>query len=185
MCRKAEPDLLIKYIDKLRGFGELDKWTVALISNSDATATSWTISGREIGLIFRDDKTPDNNSLYMLKKSNILSPHDEKIDLSGDQIKAALSKNIAAWQLGEARSKNEPKTPSGPFIRKERSPQNGLLLIYPLDHKQFGKSFTSLPIIGFAISFPESATGTMSAIEYQVNTTYWRERYGEEYEDDA
>jgi hypothetical protein len=66
-----------------------------------------------------------------------------------------------------------------------RSPQNGLLLIYPLDHSQFDKSFTSVPIIGFAISFPESTTGKMIAIEYQVNTTYWQERYGEDDDDEA
>ncbi|WP_459556767.1 Z1 domain-containing protein [Lacunimicrobium album] len=185
MCRKAEPDLLMKYIEKLLRFGELNNWTVALISNSEAKATPWTISGRQIGLIFRDDKTPDDTSLYMLKKSNILSPQDEQLDLSDDQIAAALDKNIAAWQLGQTRSENEPKRPSGPFIRHVRSPQNGLLLIYPLDHSQFDKFFTSVPIIGFAISFPESTKGTMSAIEYQVNTTYWRERYGEDDEDDA
>jgi hypothetical protein len=185
MCRKAEPDLLIKYIEKLQDYGELNNWTVALISNSDAKATPWTISGRQIGLIFRDDKTPDDTSLYMLKKSNILNPPDERLDLSIDQIESALNKNLAAWHLGETRSKKEPEKPSGPFIRNVRSPQNGLLLIYPLDHSQFDKSFTSVPIIGFAISFPESTTGKMIAIEYQVNTTYWQERYGEDDDDEA
>lgn len=184
MCRKAETELLVKYIEKLMGFGELKNWTVALISNSDSKATPWTISGQQIGLIFRGDKTPDDTSLYMLNKSNILSPQDEQLDLSNDQIASALKKNIDAWSLGNTRSENEPKRPSGPFIRNERLPQNGLLLIYPLDHSRFDKSFTSVPIIGFAISFPESTRGKFSAIEYQVNTTYWRERYGEDDENE-
>jgi len=184
LCRQVEGDLLIKYIQKLLGFGELTSWTVALVSNSASTATPFTIAGHKVGLIQRSDNTPDDNSLYMLKKSNILSPDDEQLDLSEEQKTKALTDNITAFESGQTRSKKKPERPSGPFIRGVRSPQNGLLLIYPLDHSQFEKPFTSTPIIGFAISFPESSRGQASAIEYQVNTKYWRDRYGEEEEED-
>ncbi|WP_010583102.1 Z1 domain-containing protein [Schlesneria paludicola] len=42
LCRLAECDLLIKYIQKLLGFGELKNWTVALISSSESKATKET-----------------------------------------------------------------------------------------------------------------------------------------------
>ena len=123
----------------------------------------------------------------MLKKSNILSPDDEQLDLTIDQKGKALDDNIAAFEKGltRSRSKKKPEKPSGPFIRSVRSPQKGLLLLYPLDHTLLEKPFTTTPIIGFAISFPESSRGQASAIEYQVNTKYWLDRYGEEEEDDA
>lgn len=185
VCRQAESDLLIKYIEKLVGFDELNQWTVALISNSDPAAIPFIIADHKIGLIHRADNTPDDNTLYMLKKSNILSPDDEQLDLSDEQKEKALKNNILAWKDGKTRSKKEPERPSGPFIREVRSPKTGLLLIYPLDHRQFEKCFTSTPIVGFAISFPQSSRGQESAIEYQVNTTYWRDRYGEEDDDDT
>lgn len=185
LCRQAEGDLLIKYIQKLLGHGELDSWTVALVSNSMSKATQATIGGHDIGLLYRADNRPDDSSLYMLKKSNILSPEDEQLDLSDEQRTRALTNNIAAWEIGETHSKKKPERPSGPFIRGVREPQKGLLLLYPLDPTLLEKPFTSTPIIGFAVSFPESSRGQASAIEYQVNTKYWRDRYGEEDEDDA
>lgn len=185
LCRQAESDLLIKYIQKLVDHGELTSWTVALLSNSMPKATQAKIDGHKVGLLYRADNTPDDSSLYMLKKSNILSPEDEQLDLSDEQKAKALADNIAAWEKGETRSTKKPERPSGPFIRNTRSPQKGLLLLYPLDSSLLEKPFTSTPIIGFAISFPESSRGQASAIEYQVNTKYWRDRYGEEDEDDA
>jgi hypothetical protein len=185
LCRQAESDLLIKYIKKLNTYNELGSWTVALVANSMSKATQAKIGGHEIGLLYRADNTPEDSGLYMLKKSNILSPEDEQLDLSNDQKAKALADNIAAWEKGETRSKKKPERPSGPFIRNARSPDNGLLLIYPLDPNLLEKPFTTAPIIGFAISFPESTRGQASAIEYQVNTKYWRDRYGEDDEDDA
>ena len=186
MCRQAEGDLLVKYIQKLMGYSELTDWTVALISNSVSKATQ-AIGGHYVGLLYRADDMPKDNRIYMLKKSNILSPDDEQLDLTIDQKGKALDDNIAAFEKGltRSRSKKKPEKPSGPFIRSVRSPQKGLLLLYPLDHTLLEKPFTTTPIIGFAISFPESSRGQASAIEYQVNTKYWLDRYGEEEEDDA
>ena len=185
LCRQAEGEILAKYIQKLVSHGELTHWTVALLSNSMSKATQANVGGYDVGLLYRADNTPDDNGLYMLKKSNILSPEDEQLDLSDEQKARALAENIVAWGKGETRSKKKPERPSGPFIRNARSPKKGLLLLYPLDAGLLEKSFTSAPVIGFAVSFPESEWGDASAIEYQVNTKYWRDRYGEEEEDDA
>ena len=185
LCRKAATDLLAKYIAKVAGFGELTRWTVVVVSNSASDATPYTLAGNKIGLSTRAENDPDDSSQYMLNKSNILSPKDERADLTDTQIAAALTANIAAYDSGDTRLTNSPKSPSGPFIRRQRPARNGLLLIYPLDHTIITKPVLSKPIIGFAISFPESTKGKESAIEYQVNTTYWRDRYGEDDDDDV
>lgn len=185
LCRQTESDLLIKYIRKLSGYKELINWTVVLVSSNASRARQVTIADYKTGLIQRTDNTPDDNDLYMLKKSNILSPEDEQLDLSDEEKKKALEANIVAWEGGATRSRKKPERPSGPFIRAVRSPQNGLLLLYPLDYSQFEKPFVSIPIMGFAISFPESNRAQETAIEYQVNTQYWRNPYGEEDEDDS
>jgi hypothetical protein len=178
LCRQAEPDLLIKYIQKLNGFEELMDWTVALISNSERQANRWEIAGHSIGLIKRTDATPDHD-LYMLKNANILNPQDEGLDFSDEQLANALAENIAEYHKGNTRLEREPSKPSGPFIRRGRPPQKGLLMIYPLDHTCDGEhAFSPTPIIGFAISFPASPRGEQGAIEYEVNTKYWNERYG-------
>ena len=184
LCRLAECDLLIKYIQKLLGFGELKNWTVALISSSESKATKANIAGHKIGLIERSDRTSDDHSLYMLPKNNILNPDDERIDLTPAQEATALAAHIDAVNKGQTRSTKVPKKPSGPFVRSTRPPQDGLLLLYPLDHSQFDKSLGLGPIMGFVISFPKSSRGEESAIEYQVNTKFWRDRYGEEDDDD-
>ncbi|MNF12733.1 hypothetical protein D3C80_2143270 [compost metagenome] len=78
----------------------------------------------------------------------------------------------------------QPTSPSGPFIRRTRTPQRGLLLIYPLDSSDVlldGEQFTDMPIIGMAMSFPASRNRT--TVEYQVNTKYWLDRYGDDEDD--
>jgi hypothetical protein len=184
LSRQAEPDLLAKYITKLNTYDELTDWTIALISNSLSTANKFNVAGYEIGMIGREDDTKDTPDIYALKKANIISPADQFIDLSKEEIERALEMTRETWAQRKRRSAEPPTIPSGPFIRNVRQPQKGLLLIYPLDFSNFTPLFTSKPIIGFAISFPKSAQGDAGAIEYQVNTKFWRDRYGEEEDSD-
>ncbi|MBN1379487.1 MAG: Z1 domain-containing protein [Gammaproteobacteria bacterium] len=182
LSRKAETDLLIKYIEKLNERGELTNWTAVVISNS-TPERKHEISGYDVGLVQRTDDTPESD-LYMLKNANIISPADQYLDLTKEQESEAMRRTIEAWKEGKTRSKKQPKTPSGPFIRSIRPPENGLLLIYPLNpdiiqYKQ--EKVTDLPIIGFAISFPKGSRDEV--IEYQVNTRYWQDRYAEDEDD--
>ena len=59
------------------------------------------------------------------------------------------------------------------MIRNVRSPQKGLLLIYPLDN---AKSNTAKPLIGFALSFP-FIKGDQT-VSYRVTNLYWQQEYG-------
>lgn len=95
--------------------------------------------------------------------ANLISPEDQYIDLTGPQVDAALAAIVDAWAKGKTRHKVLPTSPSGPFIRRARSPERGLLLIYPLDSSNElldGKRFTDMPIIGMAMSFPAGRNRT-------------------------
>lgn len=180
--RGADPELISKYIEKVNDIGELTSWTVVLISSGTAN-TRLPIGGHQTGLVERQDVQKDSD-LYWLQKANIISPEDQYIDLDSTQRDAALAATVDAWAKGETRHKVQPTSPSGPFIRRARSPERGLLLIYPLDSSNVlldGERFTKMPIIGMAMSFPASRNRT--TVEYQVNTKYWLDRYGDDEDD--
>ncbi|OCQ42321.1 hypothetical protein A6767_01850 [Aeromonas veronii] len=180
--RGADPDLISKYIEKVNDNRELISWTVVLISSSTAH-TKVAIGGLQTGLIERQDVQKDSE-LYWLQKANIISPEDQYIDLDSTQRDVALAATVDAWANGKTRHEKQPTSPSGPFIRRARSPEQGLLLIYPLDSSNVllnGERFTEMPIIGMAMSFPASPNST--TVEYQVNTKYWLDRYGDDEDD--
>src|SRR5690606_5486779 len=131
----------------------------------------------------RQDVQKDSD-LYWLQKANIISPEDQYMDLTQPQLDVALATTVEAWERGETRHKVQPTSPSVPFIRRAGSPERGLLLIYPLDSTNVllnGERFTEMPIIGMAMSFPASRKRT--TVEYQVNTKYWFDRYGDDEDD--
>ncbi len=192
LSRKADADLLVKYIRKLNGYDRLKNWTVMLASSQTATEI-FPVGGHSIGLIKRSDCRADRKDSkrhadkYFLKNSNILSPSDQLVDLDNNQKEEALQKTIDAWREGKIRSKNQPELSSGPFIRKIRPKENGLLLIYPLDPVHIAGAddpVCKVPITGFAVSFPDSRRQN-DAVEYKVNPKYWEDRYGSEDEEEA
>ncbi|WP_289137779.1 Z1 domain-containing protein [uncultured Brevibacillus sp.] len=174
LSRKAEPSTLCKYIRKLMLEDELNEWTVVLISNRKGTKQE-TIAGRNVGLIERRDDSKEDQRKWMLPKGRLLSPVDEfKYDLDESQRTLALEQTISAWRNNpKRRGKEEPSQPSGPYIRAVRPKNKGLLLLYPLI-----TSFSEKPVIGYSISFPKSHKSV--EIEYLVDTTYWRNVYGED-----
>jgi hypothetical protein len=199
LSRKADAELLVKYIQTLNGSSRLKTWTVMLVSSNrglkDSPLRQHTIGGHKIGLTKRADSLRHgsdghrHSDKFFLKNSNILSPSDQLVDLSEAQQKQALEDTIAAWRQGEIRTKNneEPKSASGPFVRKVRPKQNGLLLIYPLDPEYIARDddpVFEVPIVGFALSFPDSGSKN-DAVEYKVTAKYWEDRYGIEDEEET
>ncbi len=77
---------------------------------------------------------------------------------------------------GRSNGKEPPDTPSGPAIRtvRGRRPQNGLLLLYPLDPEPLA-SQTGDPLVGFGVSFPRSKHS--KAVPYVVNNIYYDQEY--------
>jgi hypothetical protein len=170
---KVRPELLTSYIQKLVAVGELETWTVVLVGTPDGTPH--TIAGHTIGLVERSPQEESTNKSGLYRIRRVVSPPDEGLDLTSDQLAAALTSTQSAWKPDSGRSqrKTPPDSPSGTMMREIRSPKTGLLLIYPLDT---AKTKTALPLIGFAFSFPRSDKA--EKVSYRVTNLYWHQEYG-------
>ncbi len=146
--------LLAGYIeDQILRAGELTDWTIFLATGEDGIEVE--LAGRRFRSVQRTPRTERSNSTRFIVKS-VLNPPDEAIDLTDDEFAEALR-----LTNNERRLEGTPETgrPSGPSIRAVRAkrPQNGLLIIYPLDPR-LAEVGTGRPLIGVVVSFPESVT---------------------------
>jgi hypothetical protein len=118
---------------------------------------------------------------YEISKSHIIDPDHEYIDLTDAQIDEAKAFTVS---LAADDKKAGIKRPNPLSIKKYRSTENALLLIYFLDPFP-GKSTMPLaecPIIGLAISFPEIDKD--KKIQYAVNNQFLKQfDYPDEVED--
>ena len=169
--RKARGDYLARYIRRQNSVGGLAAWCVALISNLHGKR-SIKLGGCPVYPLHRSPHPPDSEDrtiVYRIRR--LVSPVDEMLDLNSEQVKWALDQTLRHHREDPVRSRHraEPTRPSGPYIRRARDSNQGLLLIYPL-----GEFDTEgLPFVGFAASFPEADRET--PIDYVVNTVYWQE----------
>jgi hypothetical protein len=172
---RANSKLLADYISAQLAKDELRKWTIALkskrVHKADEILKYAYISGYRVGLYERKESTASSIDRYSIKR--LVSPSDESIDIP-EETKRRIREELR--QDSASRDQAVDSEPSNPF-RKERSPDNGLFLIYPLDPKDAGWS-SEPPILGFAISFPGSKNA--SSVEYRVNNVYYAEEFGDE-----
>jgi len=175
--QKVDARLLSDYIERQTGIGELQSWTVALISGEGENARIGELDTRLVS------RSPNERSLsieeqraegrYIIRR--LLSPRDEAIDLDLDRYQTALMQTVQdAARTGR---REIPTTPSGPKIRAQRDPGTGLLLLYPLSPST-AQIEEDLPVIGFGISFPSSERAR--TVAYRVNNIYWSQEYGGE-----
>jgi hypothetical protein len=175
--KKVDGRLLSEYIERQNGIGELQSWTVALISGEGENAQLGEPDTRLVS------RSPNERSLsieeqraegrYIIRR--LLSPRDEAIDLDLERYQTALMQTVQdAARTGRTEI---PASPSGPRIRAQRDPVTGLLLIYPLSPST-AQIDEDLPVIGFGISFPVSDRAR--TVTYRVNNIYWSQEYGGE-----
>lgn len=160
---------LAAYIEDQIRLGELTDWTVFLATDGrGAPVTLADRSFRSIRRTPRDDKSTDSRFIVR----SVLSPLDEAIDLSDDEFDAAFKLTNDERAL---EGEGPADRPSGPSIRsiRGRRPQNGLLIIYPLD-PDLAKTGSDRPLIGLVTSFPESLTAVRRM--YVENTVSRREQ---------
>lgn len=169
--KTLKPGLIRQYIEKQNTKKELTSWTIALVNKQNAEHF-YDFGKYQIGLTERNPVDPNNNDVYAIKKGQIISPKHELIDLSETEKQMALNAMRSdPGQQGKDLSKIS--IPSGPYIRKVRSPTKGLLLIYPLDPT---KIYLENPVIGLAFSFPFSENAL--TVRYKVNTVYnWEQEF--------
>jgi hypothetical protein len=185
---KARPPALAEYIRTMAAADppELINWTVALVSVEGGK--HFPIGGLNAGLVTRAvwdpatrqalDKASEKHLVagrdrYVIKR--LVSPEDEQLDLSDSQKKRALQETLSAWHGDPSpRGKQEPTRAGGLQIRNVRSPRSGLLLLYPLQWRPWMTN--ELPAVGFAVSFPASATA--KKIRYRVTNLWWEQEFG-------
>jgi hypothetical protein len=129
-------------------------WTVAVFNSQDKQAKHYNISvGHNTYTLGLTQRSPEEgtsdilDNTYMLNNSAIISPKHEFVDIE-----------------------NLPDKPTGKMIRNVLRPStNALLMIYPLDPAKIGADY-SVPIYGFAISFPRSPSNvtTKYAVHKQL-----------------
>jgi hypothetical protein len=169
-ARRALADPMAKYIRARLTDGELIDWSVAVIHNATAQENVQLV-GRSVGLTKRA-LHPEGSTSRTYDIRRLLSPPDERLDLSEAQYRLALSETQRLWAEGALRIKERPETPNGPCVRRVRPPQRGLLLLYMLDPRAAEiEEIEAIPALG--ISFPESPTDR--PIEYMIPERYWDE----------
>jgi hypothetical protein len=168
--RTVNSKLLKEYIEKLNEQGELISWTIALINNTRPKNRK-SIGKYTVGMSVRTPADNKNHSIYAIRKSQIISPSDEFIDLPVEKYTEALElRRKEAKESGEVLLPDA--IPYGPQIRGVRDPKNGLLLIYVLDPEKAGLSD---PAVGLAFSFPRSKKAV--TVTYKVNNVYWEQEF--------
>lgn len=171
--KMAEPEKLIPFIDKQQKNGELSLWSIAVMSKKDTGRRLEDVLPNGVsGIGFFLRKQDDNNSNqqeYYLRKSHIISPRHEFIDLSEEDYEMAMK--ITREEQDKKGKTEEPVYPNGKLVRntiRKEPIQRPLLLIYFLDPEGASLKDLSIPVIGFAISFPGS-NRVDTAVSYAVH----------------
>jgi hypothetical protein len=181
--RNIEKNIIRAYIGRQQGRGNLKDWTVVLISSTSAT-TDYQIGGHRVGLTLRTEEReenggvgPEGTSEYIIRKSHIISPPHEFLDMDQTDERYVLAKDET---IRNSKAKIPPINPLGKYIRKFRGGEKALLVIYPLDPAGYGGA--GKPAIGYAMSLPE-IDGDIG-IPYKVNEQFIEEMFGNAAEDE-
>lgn len=172
--KAADPANLLRFIDAQLVNRELTNWRVAVMSKRNTenrTQIAKDDFNLNIGFYLRNFSPENSNTqIYYVRRSHLISPRDEFIDLTDDEMERAMTRTQQLW-----RAKNregEPTYPNGEVVRNEiRQPQNPLLLIYFLDADGANDPRDEVrinePIVGYAISFPSSNFN--AAVSYAIH----------------
>lgn len=182
---KVDLALISNFICKLNLEGELDSWSVALMSKANSSRQFKLSNNITAGCFTRN--TAGDTDTYIIRKNHIVgNPADEFIDID----KAVLSRALDESRQDKDWEKPYPKPK---LVReKYRNASNPLLLIYPLDPRganpkdNKGKSIPEKEIFkvgddvifGFAIIFPKS--NSEHTVEYAVHSALANEYYQSE-----
>lgn len=168
----ASPERLGEFIIEKQKDNELDTWHVALMS-SRSKSKDYSLDNNQIWLFDRTDAEENNSDeIYYIRKSHIISPSHEFIDLTEEEYELALEKTLIN-KKSKAINPNEvkkPNYPSGKLVRNNMeftSARFPLLLLYLLNPEKAGLPDTEKPIVGFAIRFPGSKNNT--TVTYAVH----------------
>jgi hypothetical protein len=164
--KSASPVNLLKFIEFKYQNQELSTWNIGVITKRNGKPFDIN-PAVTVNLIERTESEGESNDdIYYIRKSHIISPDDEFIDLSATEKEQALAATKRIW---EAKGKEgEPERINGEWVRNNvRKPDRVLLLIYFLDPDKAKLPAGSDPVVGYAISFP--GTERDDAVAYAVH----------------
>lgn len=149
--KSASPSNLLRFLELNERFNELNAWNVGIISK-ERTSKRQNIHGLDIGLVTRSQDDKSNDDIYYIRRSHIISPGDEFIDLTEVELGLSLQRTGQLWR--DSGKSGIPSYPSGEVVRNTiRKPSRPLLLLYFLDPDGAGLAI-EVPVVGYAISFP-------------------------------
>lgn len=165
--KSASPQNLLRFIDIKYKNKELQSWNIGLITKKGGISFSIN-KDVSVNLIERTPSKESTDDLYLIRKSHIISPDDEFIDLTPEELSDAREASKQLWRKKKGVTEGEPKRLNGEYLRnKIRKPDKVLLLLYLLDHTLLETPSVSKPVVGYAISFP--GTERDDAVEYAVH----------------
>lgn len=166
---KVRSELLAEYVRDRVQAEQLRRWTVVLVHNT-MTNDVVTFGGVRVGRVQRrqgerwKDRAEEEN-LHIVNR--IGNPSDESVDLElagrdvGEAWSNALERTLEhhATRVAEAAAKGKkrpqrPTFPAGWAARRERSPDYGLLVLYPLELPGAGLEEVEPTVTGFLVAFP-------------------------------
>ena len=164
----SSPKNLSDFIIAKQKCNELNTWHVALMSSHiHIKNNEYSLNNKNIWLFDRsEDSKNSDDEIYYIRKSHIISPNHEFIDLTKEEYEYAKKETMK-------NNKNPHKNinyPNGRLVRNNQNIKNArfpLLLLYLLNPSKAGLSDFSNPVVGFAIRFPGSKTDT--SITYAVH----------------
>jgi hypothetical protein len=190
--RKVRTRLLADYIRKETGQGRLGRWTVLLAGGDSAHQVS--LGGTTVQMVRRswhldgDDAEKGSHRADLIRTNHfrirrLVNPPDEAVDLTDAERERAMTLTLDDWEQS-GRTRRKPDRPSGPRIREVRRDDRGLLILYPLDGRdsedgaihatsKVESDAVDIPVVGFAISFPQVHLSLASTVEYVVNNIYF------------
>lgn len=171
---------LAEYISLKGQHGELIEWTVILINLMEKGRSRATLGGLSVGLVERTPAKDDTKTIH-IRNRRLISEHHEALDLASEEYADALRRTQEHGALNDP-GLTPPDSPSGHFARLVRPASRGLLLIYPLDPSKVfdsGDPRAKEPIVGFALSFPQTGFPSES-VEYLANSVYLREELSQD-----
>ena len=162
-ARKVNGNNIATYIEEQNKDGLLVNWTVCLI-NTGEDVPGFEIAGKHIknGITRKSENSivpqEDTCSVHMLK-----SKDQEYYDMSFSEYE----------EIKQIEDKGNEKTVAEHIRATKMDPKKGLLLIYPIDHRDGGKTSlfkigdgNHVPPFGLVVVFPK---GNGKSISYQVN----------------
>ena len=167
---KADSALIQRYISSRVKNNELISWTVILLSGGEGGP--WGVGNFPVDCMERTQLNTGDTNSNKITIRRLVSPIDEWLDMDPLIQKEILRKTREEYTGKKGKiPDNKRKVPAGPVIREMRPKERGLLLLYPLELIENENPRTVTKTIGFAVSFPFSAT--TGEVSYRVNKVYW------------